>query len=203
MSCNEFSWTKALTISTTGVVGPTESRGKRAVTSGAAQEVGRARVSFRVDRRRSLVAQTNFLHQPQSSSFLEAPPPFTSRLAHPPPKLPPPPRPSPYAPYISRPSAPSLSLSPCTAPTIGSAPRIPPASSTSAEGDAVLSTSLHNPSDAFRMLVDASTRQPDGTSPSGEGSRGGPASVAVAEWEDWAPIREGILEREEAQIFIR
>lgn len=63
----------------------------------------------------------------------------------------------------------------------------------------MVSTMLSNPSDAFKMLVTASNKI-NSTSPNALGST---TSIAIAEFGDWEPVKEGVLEREEAEILLR
>lgn len=60
----------------------------------------------------------------------------------------------------------------------------------------LLSSSLHNPSDALRMLAHASVLKAAGVRGAGEGRVG-------AGWTDWGPVKRGLLSQLEAEELLR
>jgi len=63
-------------------------------------------------------------------------------------------------------------------------------------GNVLLSSSLHNPSDALRMLAHASVLKAAGSRGAGEGRVG-------AGWTDWGPVKRGLLSQLEAEELLR
>ena len=84
----------------------------------------------------------------------------------------------------------------------------------STDRSALLSTSLHNPSDALRLLAKASFLRSKEATPapaSGTGGRGQrrmggrrtSARVVEGDWKDWPLIAEGLLDEQEAVALLR
>lgn len=69
------------------------------------------------------------------------------------------------------------------------------AQKTDGSGNVLLSSSLHNPSDALRMLAHASVLKAS--------ARGGHGERVGKGWADWPPVRRGLLTKGEAEQLLR